>query len=71
MDLNEADNVPRTGKCAQCGKPSTMRWVRIIRDAVRVGEFCDKHGPRDIWQSSAKRRREQDQRMWDATGVGW
>jgi hypothetical protein len=71
MDLNEADKIPRTGRCAQCGKASTMRWVRIIRGVLRVGEFCDSHGPRDIWQSTAKQRWEAEKRMRAQTGLGW
>jgi hypothetical protein len=63
--------TPWTGKCAQCGKPSSMRWVRIIKGVLRIGEFCAIHGPKSIWQSSASRRAAQERRMWAQTGTGW
>jgi hypothetical protein len=62
---------PFKGKCAQCGKPSTMLWVR---EDPRIGlhstEWCDAHAP-DVWQMVERRRKTMEKMRRAAEARRW
>jgi hypothetical protein len=64
-------DFPRTGRCAQCGKASTVDVIRVgIDDLYHMTEWCDTHAP-DVWQLVERRRKTAEKMRRAAEARRW
>jgi|tagenome__1003787_1003787.scaffolds.fasta_scaffold20127904_2 hypothetical protein len=63
---------PWKGRCAQCGKASTMQWIRENppTPGLHATEWCDAHAP-DVWQMVERRRKTLEKMRRAAEARRW